>query len=56
MSNIINHTENRNVEDVDDYYGSCCSTRVSTLEEDMEGGANALHDFEALFLRGVKLG
>lgn len=37
-------------EDNDGYFGSCCSTRVSTLVEDMENGANTLHDFGALFL------
>jgi hypothetical protein len=30
--------------------GSRCSTRISTLVEDMDSGVNTLHDFVALFL------
>jgi hypothetical protein len=37
-------------------YGSLCSSKVSTLVEDMESGANALHGFGALFLLDVRLG
>jgi len=44
------------VEDDNGYYGSCCSTRVSTLVEDMKSNTNALHDFGALFLWDVRLG
>jgi hypothetical protein len=36
-------------------YGSLCSSKVSTLVEDMESGANALHGFGALFW-DVRLG
>jgi hypothetical protein len=52
----VNPREEHDVGDDDGYYGSCCSTRVSTLVEDMESGANALHDFGALFLWDVRLG
>jgi hypothetical protein len=52
----INPREEHDVGGDDGYYGSCCSTRVSTLVEDMESGANALHDFGALFFWDVRLG
>jgi hypothetical protein len=35
---------------------SCCIALVSTLVDDVENGANALHDFGALFLWDVRLG
>jgi hypothetical protein len=36
--------------------GFCFSTRVSTLVENMESGANALHGFGALLFWDVRLG
>jgi hypothetical protein len=45
----VNPREEHDIEDDDGSYGSCCSTRVSTLVEDMESGANPLHDFGASF-------
>jgi hypothetical protein len=38
------------VGDDDYYYGSCCSASISTPVEDMETGANALHNFVSLLL------
>jgi hypothetical protein len=45
----VNPREEHDVGDDDDYYGSCCSSRVSTLAKDMSSGANSLHDFGFLF-------
>jgi hypothetical protein len=51
----VNPREERDVGHDDAYYNSCCSARASTLK-DMESGANALHDYGALFLWDVRLG
>jgi hypothetical protein len=50
----VNPREEHDIEYGDGYYGSCCSTRVSTLVEDMSNGANALHDIGSLFLWDVR--
>jgi hypothetical protein len=52
----VNPIGEHDIEDVDGSYASCCSIMVSILLEDMESGANALHDFGALFFWDVRLG
>jgi hypothetical protein len=45
----VNPREEHGVEVDDDCYDSCCSTRVSTLVEDIKSGVIALHGFGVLF-------
>jgi hypothetical protein len=52
----VNPREEHDVEDDNGCYGSCCSTKVLTLEKDMENRANALHGFGALLFWDVWLG
>jgi hypothetical protein len=51
----VNHRQEHDIEDDDDY-DSYCSTRVSTVVEDIESGANALHEFGDVFFWDVRLG
>jgi hypothetical protein len=53
----VNCREENNVGgDNDLSYGSCCSTRVSTLVADMKRRANALDDFVAFLCDAWRLG
>jgi hypothetical protein len=52
----VNPREEHDIGDDDGYYGFCCSIRVSTLVEVMEGGVDALHYFGPWFLWDVRLG
>jgi hypothetical protein len=52
----INPREEHDIQGDDGFCGSCCSTRVSSLVEDMESGANSFHCFGALFFWDVRLG
>ena len=51
-----NHIEKHYVRDDDGSYGSYCRDRVSTLLDDLESGANSLHDCGVLFLWDTSLG
>jgi hypothetical protein len=52
----INHRKEHDIGGDDGSCGICCSTKVSTLVEDMKSGANALHGFGALFFWDARLG
>jgi hypothetical protein len=49
----VNPREEHDIEYDDGSCGSCCSTRVSILVENMESGVNAFHGFGALFFWDV---
>jgi hypothetical protein len=52
----MNPRKEHDIEHDDGSYGSCCSTKFSTLVEDTKSGANALHYFLALFFWDVRQG
>ena len=52
----VNHREENYLGDDDGSYGSYCRDRVSTLLDDLESGANSLHDCGVLFLCDTRLG
>jgi hypothetical protein len=52
----INPREEHDVGGDDGSCGSYCSTRFSTLVEDVESGVNTLHGFGALFFWDVRVG
>jgi len=56
LAMYINAREEHDVGVNDVCCGSCCSTKVSILVEDMERGTNALHGFGALFFWDEWLG
>ena len=42
---IAKHREEHDLKDDDSSYASYCNTKVISLVEDIESGANSLHDF-----------